>query len=89
MNIFLKLFRFQQLHKHVKLDHRRFESAHLRFSILNTLSHYPEINGAVPMYSGLGLTLQWFIPIFYETFERKYSGNSVYKLLFINQKLCL
>ena len=78
MNIlFLKLFRFKQLHKRVKLDRRRFESAHLRFSILNALSRYPEINGPVPMYSDLGLTLLWFTPIFYEAFERKYSGNSV------------
>ena len=47
--IFKKIFKFEQLHKCVKLDFRRFELAHLRFSILN-MSRYPEINGPVPMY---------------------------------------
>ena len=73
--LFLHHFcRVKQLHIRVKLDRRQFESAHLRFAILNVSSRYSEIDGPIPMYSSMTDTLQIFTPKFYNAFEKKYSG---------------
>ncbi len=65
------------LHQRLKLDRRRFESAHLQYAMLKTASRYPQLSSSTSVSSNLHDTLQKFSPAYYAAFMAKYSGTYV------------
>ena len=73
-----------QLQDHIRLDHRQFETAHLRYAVLMTQARYPTVNTIhhpIAMTTDVSDTLQKFTPIFYEAFSTRSSGKDVNKSL--------
>ena len=65
----------EELHHRIRLDRRRLESAHLKFAVLTTQSHYPNMwLGPVCVHTDLSKTLVEFTVTYYKAFTHKYSG---------------
>ncbi len=65
-----------QLHYRIRLDRRRFETAHLKYAVLMTHRRYPMIATCpIAMTTDVTDTLQKFTPIFYEAFCQRYAGE--------------
>ena len=62
--------------KRASLDRRRLEDAHLKFSVLQTISWYPESLRLhdIPITSDVNVMLQRFIRTYYNQFTAKYAG---------------
>ena len=66
------------LNGRIRLDRRRFESAHLKYAMLNILNHYPKIAKVpITMTADIAHMLQIFTPVFYSAFCERYSGMFV------------
>ena len=68
----------EKLHHCIRLDRRRFESAHLKYAVLMTQNRYPTIGvGPIPMYTDIYITttLEKYTPHFFEAFCQRYSGT--------------
>lgn len=66
----------EQLHYRIRLDRRRFESAHLKYAMLMIQNRYPgSATSPVAMTAYVMHTLQKFTPAFYDAFCEKYSGT--------------
>ena len=66
----------KELHTRIKLDRRRFESAHLKYSMLMTKSEYQHLSSfPVFMTTDVSDSLKKFTPLFYDSFCEKYSGK--------------
>lgn len=58
----------------MKLDRRRFETAHLRYAMLTTMATYPDIE-SIPMHTNVYESLKLFPPKFYECFTKRFAGT--------------
>ena len=68
----------KDLHGHIRLDHKCFEAAHLKYAILTTHMHYPEIRSTVvPIHWNVMETLQEFTALFYDAFSNKYASTNI------------
>ena len=65
------------LHHRIRLDRRRFESAHLKYAVLATQNRYPHITAdLIPMHTDIASTLENFAPLFYTALTQTYSGHT-------------
>ena len=72
------IHRLYQLHDGIKIDRRRFETAHMKYAILKTGSRYPHsFPGPIAMFSSLQETLKEFTPLYFKCFEAKYAGKKL------------
>lgn len=61
------------------MDRRRFEEAHLKFAILQTVAQYQDqfqLN-KLPFYSDIKDTLEHFTPVYYQYFQGRYASMSL------------
>ena len=70
----------KQLYSRIRLDRRRFETAHLKYALLVMEKRHENIKTHIPMQTDLSETLQAFTPLFYEAFTKKYSGMYIFWL---------
>ena len=76
-----------KLQLRLKMDRRRFESAHLKYSMLVIRSQYSDLSTfLVTMTADVGDMLKSFTPLFYKFFSEIYSSMSI--LLLHNILLC-
>ena len=67
-----------ELRLRIRLDRRRFESAHLKYAMLKIQQHYPPLSTIPVSVAGeVKDTMLNFTPAFYKAFCEQYSGMHI------------
>ena len=66
------------LNQRIRLDRRRFESAHLKYAMLSIQKCYPTLSTlSITVTGEIKETMLSFTPAFYQAFCKKYSSRSL------------
>jgi len=76
------------LNQRIRLDRRRFESAHLKYAMLNIQRCYPTLSTlSITVTGEIKETMLSFTPAFYQAFCKEYSSRLL--LTYMYNSLCM